>query len=569
MLPGTRRVVYIGGAGPVDVAGRAIFVEAMREKQPQVPVDQITGLSLAETLRRVATLPADAFVYTAGIFVDGDGQRFVGQASANRIIAASNRPVFVLARSAIGTGAVGGILSDFGAEAREAVRDALQAVRTGPPPVERRTRPEHTAPVFDWRQLQRWGIDEARLPPDALVLYREPTSVARYRGWIALAGLQLGLIAILLAERHQRRLASKAAAISESLNQSVIASLSGRIAVLDASGTILQVNATWGPPAPDDPGAPLAGADPGSNVRAAWPARGVEDTPPPLLDTIEAVLLGQAPERTLEFALAVGDDPRFFRWLVQALDRPEGGAIVSLLDITDGKRAELEARRSLQDVAHAARVVTLGELTASLAHEINQPLGAILANAESGERVLASPSPDLPLLAEILSDITISSERAGEVIRRMRAMLRKGDSARVAVDSMASSTTCSRSSCLKPSCGAWPCGPTWLTACRRCSATPCSCSRCCSTSWSMPSTRSATTARASTPSSCGRDASARRWSSPSRTTARVWRPTRCRGSSSPSSRRRPRASGWAWPSSGQSSRPTAAPSPRPRTTAPA
>jgi signal transduction histidine kinase len=88
-------------------------------------------------------------------------------------------------------------------------------------------------------------------------------------------------------------------------------------------------------------------------------------------------------------------------------------------------RAEEDARRSRDELAHFLRVSTVGELTTSLAHELNQPLTAILANAQAARQLLGS-GPEHDELREILSDIVEEDKRAGEVIRRLRALLRKG-----------------------------------------------------------------------------------------------------------------------------------------------
>jgi len=90
-------------------------------------------------------------------------------------------------------------------------------------------------------------------------------------------------------------------------------------------------------------------------------------------------------------------------------------------------RAELESRRSLSTMAHLDRRAVLGELAASLAHEINQPLNAILQNAGVAHMMLTSSSgaPPVDELREILEDIQSDDTRAGEVIRRMRALLEK------------------------------------------------------------------------------------------------------------------------------------------------
>ncbi len=89
------------------------------------------------------------------------------------------------------------------------------------------------------------------------------------------------------------------------------------------------------------------------------------------------------------------------------------------------RRSELEGQRLRQDLAHVGRVSTMGELTASLAHELNQPLTAILSNAQAAQRILHSDGADLAEIREILGDIVEDDKRAGEVIHRLRGFLRK------------------------------------------------------------------------------------------------------------------------------------------------
>ncbi|MBN2507707.1 MAG: PAS domain S-box protein [Verrucomicrobia bacterium] len=121
-----------------------------------------------------------------------------------------------------------------------------------------------------------------------------------------------------------------------------------------------------------------------------------------------------------------------------SLVRNEAGKsrhFISVLeDITQRKVAETELLRQRAELAHVARVSTLGELAASVAHELNQPLGAILANAEAAELFLEQEPPALDDLRAILADIRKDDERAGEVIRRMRALLQKRELERRPVD---------------------------------------------------------------------------------------------------------------------------------------
>jgi two-component system, LuxR family, sensor kinase FixL len=96
-------------------------------------------------------------------------------------------------------------------------------------------------------------------------------------------------------------------------------------------------------------------------------------------------------------------------------------------DITNRKQAEFEAARHRNEMAHLSRVTTLGELSGSLAHELNRPLGAILSNAQAAQRMLANGGVDVAEFREILDDIVCENKRAAEVIRRLRLWLQKGE----------------------------------------------------------------------------------------------------------------------------------------------
>jgi signal transduction histidine kinase len=104
----------------------------------------------------------------------------------------------------------------------------------------------------------------------------------------------------------------------------------------------------------------------------------------------------------------------------------QAGLITVLLREHRRRRfAEVQSRQRMTELAHVNRFATAGELTASIAHEINQPLGSILTNAETAEELLKSSSPDIAELREIVSDILHDDRRATEVIQRMRSLLKK------------------------------------------------------------------------------------------------------------------------------------------------
>ena len=121
------------------------------------------------------------------------------------------------------------------------------------------------------------------------------------------------------------------------------------------------------------------------------------------------------------------------RWISargRAEERPGGGVVLrgASLDVTRRKEAELEAVRRRDELAHLSRVALLGELSGSLAHELKQPLTAILSNAQAAQRFLAEGGEGrLDEVRQILADIASEDKRAGEVIRRLRLLFQKGE----------------------------------------------------------------------------------------------------------------------------------------------
>jgi len=126
---------------------------------------------------------------------------------------------------------------------------------------------------------------------------------------------------------------------------------------------------------------------------------------------------------TLEYTLPIGEETRFYE--VRTV-RSDGGQVLSLVrDVTDQKRAELRARDLQDELTHAARVMSLGTLTGSLAHEINQPLTAIRSNAYAALRLLEAETPDVGEVRDALSDIATDNQRIDDVLSRLRGLLRK------------------------------------------------------------------------------------------------------------------------------------------------
>jgi PAS domain S-box-containing protein len=106
------------------------------------------------------------------------------------------------------------------------------------------------------------------------------------------------------------------------------------------------------------------------------------------------------------------------------------GYIGSCMDISERKQVELDAQRHRSELAHLSRVSLMGEMAASLAHELNQPLAGIVSNAAAGQRFIDSGNITLPELRELLVDISADGRRASEVVLGIRSMVKKGETIR-------------------------------------------------------------------------------------------------------------------------------------------
>jgi signal transduction histidine kinase/integral membrane sensor domain MASE1 len=218
---------------------------------------------------------------------------------------------------------------------------------------------------------------------------------------------------------------------SESMKSAILASLTTRVAVLDREARIVAVNEAWR----RFEWEPGLGAQPaigvGANYLERWRQVDGEGNPyaPAVVAGVRDVLDGTRRTFSVEYPCRPPSEGSRQWWAMSVvpLTHPEGGAVVSLADLTARRTAEMEAQRMRQELAHFSRLSTMGELTASLAHELNQPLTAILANAQAARRFLDAASPDVDELRAILTDIVHDDRRAGEIIHRLRDMLAKRD----------------------------------------------------------------------------------------------------------------------------------------------
>lgn len=151
-----------------------------------------------------------------------------------------------------------------------------------------------------------------------------------------------------------------------------------------------------------------------------------------------AQALSEAGQYDIEFRIVLPDGT--LRWIGShgCVEVDRGGrpllARGVAFDITARKRAELEVLQKQEEITHLSRVTMLGELSGALTHELNQPLTAILSNAQAAQRFLARDPVDLDEVRAILQDIVDEDKRAGEVIWRLRRLFEKSATLRQHID---------------------------------------------------------------------------------------------------------------------------------------
>jgi signal transduction histidine kinase len=263
-------------------------------------------------------------------------------------------------------------------------------------------------------------------------------SMQRERDWAPELVQRLRLLADIFAIVLMRRRADRAVKASETkslaLRSAIFGSLYGQVAALDRDGVIIAVNEGWATFMKEGGGdARTAGVGASYLDVCRRAATAGDPHAHAALEAVESVLQGRRERAVVEYPCATAAETRWYAMVVEPFRRPEGGLVISHIDITRRRRAEEEVQRERAELAHALRVATLGELATTLAHEINQPLAAIASNAQAAQRLLAPVAVD-PEVPAALDDITDAAQRAAQVIRRLRVLFKKEPSAPQPVD---------------------------------------------------------------------------------------------------------------------------------------
>ncbi len=276
------------------------------------------------------------------------------------------------------------------------------------------TEPAAGQPQFDARQLDRWDR-RARVAARVGCAFSRAHVVGRVPHLcdrsLVLATLQALMIAALLVQRSQRRRAQAELREGDFRFQSMADMAPVLIWIMDADRNVTFFNKGWRDFVGDAwPGTP----------RDNWTSCVHPDDLPSVLAVYEQCVAARR-DFSAECRLRKHDGE--YRWMLCAgvprftLAGHFLGYIGSCSDINAIREGESEKQRLHAALAHVGRVATMGELTASLAHELYQPLAAILTNADTAQKLLESRSPPLDQVQEILTDIQTDDKHAAAIIR--------------------------------------------------------------------------------------------------------------------------------------------------------
>jgi PAS domain S-box-containing protein len=427
LQPDAHRIVFIAGASNFDKLWEAEAREKLRPYEGRYAVSYLTGLALADVLDRVRELPRDTIIIAPVFFEGGDGKRYIPRDALEKIARAAGAPTYASYDPMIGLGPVGGYMDTFDGVGRAAGRLALRILNG--------EKAESIAPyegethrhIVDWRQLERWGLDASALPPGTEIRYKQPTAWELYKSGIIFIAVALLLQSILIlkfyAEARKRRLAEQQVQASKERMDLAISAVD--LGVWDWD---LKADTIWA-------------------TKSCLEMFGLRDNEPltrrSFADTIlpedrsrvqseiEVAIAKRQPFETEYRVMLPNESPR---WIATkgSPRQDEGQGVRRLVgvvhDVTARKQAELEAEQQRQELSHLTRVSILGALSGALAHELNQPLTAILANAEAATYILSQDPVDMEEIRQILQDIVHDDKRAGDVIKHLRALLKKDES---------------------------------------------------------------------------------------------------------------------------------------------
>jgi PAS domain S-box-containing protein len=418
--PQTRHVAVVNGASVTGLLYEKEFRKALEPYARRLDFIYLTRLPMGEVVEKIRNLPEHSVVLYYVLGQDGEGKSFIPQEVASILSEAANAPVYGCLDTYLGHGIVGGRLTSLEMIGIKAGETALRILRGEKPSDIPMSGQGTIMNMFDWRQFKRFKIREDRLPPGSIVRFKTYSFWELYRGYIVAALflilLQSGLISFLLWQRAQRRRAE------------------------EKYRTVADFTYDWEYWANLDDS--LEYVSPSCEHISGYQIQDFIDNPPLFKEIIVPEdrdiwdrhyhdSRQELKAREIQFRIQRPDGQ--IRWIehnCQPVINRQGslqGFRASNRDISERKKAEFEVQQQRNELAHVTRAAALGELTSSIAHELNQPLAAIRNYANAAQRFLSQSEPDLSKARDALEGIARDDRRAAEVISRIRELLRKDE----------------------------------------------------------------------------------------------------------------------------------------------
>lgn len=430
LQPSARRVFVIGGNSKLDRSWQQLARDDLKARESKFEITYRFDFEYQALLAEVSRLPSDSIVILLTAYADRNGMPLVPRNVAEAVAKASKAPVYGPFETFLSNAIVGGYMETYESLGAAVGDKALQLLAGTDPramPIDANAGQQFRV---DAQAVKRWGLSRRNLPVGTVVLFDDKSIWQSHRDLVILAlsalGLQSLLLAGLLLQRRRRHKAE--ALLRESEERMTFTAAAANIALWQFDPETGRLWAT-------------------EHCRSLL---GIATDKPLARDTIvdaihpedrDAALaaLKKAANGSAVVDFRVNQDGSQLRWIrarARAESRSGAQARVNgiFVDVTDQRAAEAEAEEQRKEVAHLMRVSVMGELSGAIAHEVNQPLTAILSNAQAALHMLGQEAPEMAEIREAIKDIVDENNRASEVIQRMRRLLKKGERRYEAVD---------------------------------------------------------------------------------------------------------------------------------------
>jgi signal transduction histidine kinase len=238
VLPQTRQVFMVMGSGPIGKLWRQELEKRFRDFHDRVTFAWSDDMSLAEILHLCASLPEHSAIFYFALGADATGTAYADERVLAELHATANSPLFASHSVYLGAGIVGGTMMPIEDVARDAANAAIR-ILNGASPGSIRVAPRSPGqPIFDWRELQQWGIPESRLPPGSEVRYRAPSVWHEHRVSILTAAGALTIQALLIIGLLLQRRARQQAEMESRRNLALAADASRRMTMSTLTSSI-------------------------------------------------------------------------------------------------------------------------------------------------------------------------------------------------------------------------------------------------------------------------------------------------------------------------------------------